>query len=299
MENKLKKLLQTIDFEQITYKQGQDFLKLTLDIVEKAKKDIDDKLLENDEINQNNIQEFNKKYEDIKNIVNEFNKKSTLISSESYKKDIAKYVKVPIIDKIIEKTETIIEKPIITNEIREVSKTDEPNVIVNKINEAQNKIRVDKIDGLNEMELRIKSDIAMPITTSFINGKRAKNIDILGSSVVVSGDTAKIRLNTPIVVSYTDRASSVIDVTVIDLYKLTAVANDTTFSTTGTGNDGQKLMIRFKDAGVAKNLTWDSIFRVIGVTLPTITVAGKTHYVGCVYNSTDSKWDVLAVGQEA
>jgi hypothetical protein len=98
---------------------------------------------------------------------------------------------------------------------------------------------------------------------------------------------------TPRVVTTTDDATAVIDVDVTDQYQLTAVANDTTFSTTGTPTAGQKLIIRFKDAGVAKAITWDAVFRAVSATLPTTTVANKTHYVGCIYNATDSKWDVV------
>lgn len=101
------------------------------------------------------------------------------------------------------------------------------------------------------------------------------------------------------VVTTTDDATAVIDVDVTDVYQLSAVANATTFSTTGTPTDGQKLFIRFKDAGVAKGLTWDAVFAVIGVTLPTTTVASKWHYVGCQYNSAATKWHVLAVSVEA
>jgi hypothetical protein len=35
------------------------------------------------------------------------------------------------------------------------------------------------------------------------------------------------------------------------------------------------------------------------VTLPTTTVISKTLYLGMIYNSTDTKWDVVAVAQEA
>jgi hypothetical protein len=67
----------------------------------------------------------------------------------------------------------------------------------------------------------------------------------------------------------------------------------------GTPTQGQRLMIRIKDNGTARSITWNAIFRAIGVTLPTTTVISKTHYIGAVYNSTDTKWDVLAVGAEA
>jgi hypothetical protein len=59
------------------------------------------------------------------------------------------------------------------------------------------------------------------------------------------------------------------------------------------------LFLRFKDAGVAKTITWNAIFRAVGVTLPTTTVANKTHYVYAKYNVADTKWDVLDVKQEA
>lgn len=101
------------------------------------------------------------------------------------------------------------------------------------------------------------------------------------------------------VITTTDDATAVIDVTLTDVYELTAVANATTFSTTGTPRDGQRIIIRFKDAGVAKALTWDAIFVVVGVTLPTTTVAGKWHYVGVKYNSSASAFHVLAVGVQA
>lgn len=116
---------------------------------------------------------------------------------------------------------------------------------------------------------------------------------------VSSTNTFTNKAITQRVVTTTDDATAVIDVAVTDTYELSAVANATTFSTTGTPTDGQKLIIRFKDAGVAKGLTWDAIFVAIGVTLPTTTVASKWHYVGATYNSAASKFHVLAVGQEA
>lgn len=101
------------------------------------------------------------------------------------------------------------------------------------------------------------------------------------------------------VVTTTDDATAVIDVGVTDIYELSAIANATTFSTTGSPTDGQKLMIRFKDAGTAKALTWDTVFVAIGVTAPTTTVAGKWHYVGCEYNAAATKWHILAVAVQA
>ena len=62
---------------------------------------------------------------------------------------------------------------------------------------------------------------------------------------------------------------------------------------------GRRRLLRFKDNGTTRTIAWSSIYRAIGVTLPTATAAGKLLYVGVVYNGTDGKWDVLAVGWEA
>jgi hypothetical protein len=90
-----------------------------------------------------------------------------------------------------------------------------------------------------------------------------------------------------------------------DEYALTALANALTINADANTApaDGQRMMFRFKDNGTARVLTWTTgstnSFRVVGVTLPTTTVASKLLYVGCIYNSADSRWDAIAVGQEA
>jgi len=72
---------------------------------------------------------------------------------------------------------------------------------------------------------------------------------------------------------------------------------------TGTPTDGKTAIFRIVDNGVARTLTWTTGvsqgFRAVGVTLPTTTVANKVLYVGAVYNSNASRWDVLSVAQEA
>jgi hypothetical protein len=69
----------------------------------------------------------------------------------------------------------------------------------------------------------------------------------------------------------------------------------------GTATNGQKLNIRLYAAS-AQTVSWTTTaggYRIIGTTLPTTVAAGKTVYVGCVYNSTDSFWDVVAVATQA
>jgi hypothetical protein len=69
----------------------------------------------------------------------------------------------------------------------------------------------------------------------------------------------------------------------------------------GTPTAGQRLILRIKDNGTARTITWTTTtggYRPIGTTLPSNTVANKTLYVGCIFNSNDNFWDVVAVTQE-
>lgn len=85
-----------------------------------------------------------------------------------------------------------------------------------------------------------------------------------------------------------------------DIYTVTALATGATFGApTGTPVNGQALVIRVKDNGTAQTLAYNAIYRAIGVTLPTTTVISKTLYLGMIYNSADTKWDVTGVAQEA
>lgn len=125
------------------------------------------------------------------------------------------------------------------------------------------------------------------------------SIESVAIPTISSTHTLTNKRITQRVVTTADDATAVIDVDVTDQYQLTAMANATTISTTGTPTAGQKLTIRLKDDGTGRALTWDGVFRAIGVTLPTTTVANKTHYIGCIYNLTDTKWDVVAVVAQA
>lgn len=62
---------------------------------------------------------------------------------------------------------------------------------------------------------------------------------------------------------------------------------------------GWRLLLRLKDDGTGRAITWNAIYRAIGFTLPTTTVASKTLYAGFIYNATDTKWDCLVWEQES
>lgn len=81
-----------------------------------------------------------------------------------------------------------------------------------------------------------------------------------------------------------------------DVHIITALAAGATFAApTGTPTQGQQLIIRVKDNGTARSLGWNAIYRAsTDLALPTTTILSKTIYCGFIYNSTDTKWDLLA-----
>lgn len=91
------------------------------------------------------------------------------------------------------------------------------------------------------------------------------------------------------------------DVASYDMYNCYGLTGTLTIAApTGTPVDGTRLTFRFLDNGVPRTLTWTSTWPVvIGVTLPTTTVANKVTYVGMVYSSTSSQWEVIAVTTQA
>ena len=84
-------------------------------------------------------------------------------------------------------------------------------------------------------------------------------------------------------------------------YYITALEEEATFAApSGTPVNGNTLVIRVKDNGTARVLNWNAIY--VGTydkTLPTTTVLGKTMYLGFVYNSANSKWELLGRVDEA
>lgn len=85
-----------------------------------------------------------------------------------------------------------------------------------------------------------------------------------------------------------------------DAYGITAQdAALTIAAPTGTPTPMQPMLLRIKDNGTARALTWNAVFRAVGVTLPTTTTAGKSLYAMLVWNSTLSKCDVIGLTQEA
>jgi len=100
--------------------------------------------------------------------------------------------------------------------------------------------------------------------------------------------------------SYTTDTGSALSIATCDVFLVTAQAGALKLNNPGgTPLDGNMLAVRIKDNGTARALTYDTQFRAIGTELPSTTVISKTLYMLFMYNSADTKWDLLAVNQEA
>ena len=118
-----------------------------------------------------------------------------------------------------------------------------------------------------------------------------------GNISVVGGIVGLIN---PRTVTTTSNASLTPNIAVYDQYNYTALATGLTINApTGSPVDGNKLLFRILDNGTTQTLTWNATYTAIGVTLPVATTANKMVYVGCVYNSTNTRWDAIAVSTQA
>jgi hypothetical protein len=104
------------------------------------------------------------------------------------------------------------------------------------------------------------------------------------------------RLN-PTTTTVASTATLTPDISAGDTFTITAQAVALSIANpTGTPVNGQKMTIRIDDNGTARAITWSGTqYRAsTDLPLPTTTIATKTMYLGFIYNSTDTKWDLLA-----
>jgi hypothetical protein len=135
------------------------------------------------------------------------------------------------------------------------------------------------------------------INAANFDGIVGANTAAAGSFTTGSFSTAisNSRIN-PRTSSTASTATLTPDISAYDQYNLTAQAATLTVAAPiGTPVDGNKLIIRILDNGTTRSISWNATYTAIGVTLPTATTANKIIYVGCIYNSTNTRWDVAAV----
>lgn len=102
-------------------------------------------------------------------------------------------------------------------------------------------------------------------------------------------------------IALTDGATVPLNASLGNLYYLVAAGDRTILAPDNPPASGhtQKLIIRHLASGANRTLTLTTgsagAFR-FGSTLTglTVTLNGKTDYIGCLWNSSDSRWDVVA-----
>jgi hypothetical protein len=151
--------------------------------------------------------------------------------------------------------------------------------------------------------LSLPQDIHTGATPTFagvtLGGVTNKLLVSSGGTLTIEGTARVNSIGVPKIISTTSSATPTPNCDTTEMYILTALGVAAAFGIpTGTPSHGQRLIIRIKDDGTIRALSWNAIYRVVGTTLPVATVASKYIYVFCVYNTTDTKWDVLAVNQE-
>jgi len=131
--------------------------------------------------------------------------KGDFVKGEDYvltakdKKEIASSIKVPVVEKIVEKTEVIKEQPIekITNEIKEVAKYEKPEELAKKLNTLEEKVDLSVIRGLKNVLDILRRNIhskqsggggmGLPVSFSF-NGNGSTTEFTLPNNVAAGGN---------------------------------------------------------------------------------------------------------------
>jgi hypothetical protein len=102
---------------------------------------------------------------------------------------------------------------------------------------------------------------------------------------------------TPRITTITSSGTPTINTDNCDCVTITALAEAITSMTTnlsGTPTNFQKLIIRIKDDGTARAITWGASFVAKGVSLPTTTVLSKLLTVGFIYDTVLNTWGCVA-----
>ncbi len=160
-----------------------------------------------------------------------------------------------------------------------------------------NYAKLAEIEVVNGASTIVNADITDSRVQSTINS------DYISVTVEVTADSTTTftnkRINPRVVTaaSYTTDTGTALDVSTCDEFDVTAQAGALKLNNPGgTPVNGQKIIVRIKDDGTPRALTSDTQFRASSdLALPTTTFLSKTLYMGFIFNSADTKWDLLAV----
>jgi hypothetical protein len=135
------------------------------------------------------------------------------------------------------------------------------------------------------------------VTKAQVGLANVDNTSDASKPVSVATQTAlNLKQNKPSIVSLTDQATIATDASLGDTFSVTLGGNRT-LGTPTNPTAGQKVTWIIKqDATGSRTITLSSGFR-LGTDIGAVTLsttAAKSDYLGAIYNSSDSKWDVVA-----
>ena len=144
-------------------------------------------------------------------------------------------------------------------------------------------------------DLTVSDDIAVTDDATIGGDLAVTGAVTVTGELSVAGATGVVRTAS---VALTDGATVALNAALGGVFTLTAAGNRTILAPTNAV-DGQKIVIRHVASGGARTLTLTTgsagAFRFgTDITAVTATNSGLTDYIGCVYNSTASRWDVVA-----
>jgi hypothetical protein len=135
--------------------------------------------------------------------------------------------------------------------------------------------------------------------TVFVTYPSSKSVNLNATNAV-----SNTRIDPRVYTGANSDTSVTPDISLYDMYVWTGLSTAGTLTISapiGTPLNGDKLMFRIQDDATtsAVTLSWNAIFRQINVPIPTTTGgSGKVVYVGCIYNSYSTTWDIIASGTQ-
>ena len=131
------------------------------------------------------------------------------------------------------------------------------------------------------------------LVNKFVKGGSTSGARLTSSGLAAAPTWSNI--STTVSVTLTDGASVALDASLGTVFTLTSTTSPTIAAPTNPTAD-QKIMIRYKNnQGGSVTLGLNSAF-TFGSDIGALTATpnGTTDYIGCIYNSATSKWNVIA-----
>lgn len=208
------------------------------------------------------------------------------VLTQDDKLEIAKKIKVPVVEKIIEKTETIVEQPLVTNEIKEVAKYETGKQIADKLNILEEVVDQKVIKGLTKKITDLSSNIAHNAAKLYTGISETRALELIDQNTTTAVRTKRV-------VTATDATSITPNADTSDWTEQVntqATGTLTINAPTGTPSNKQAWGLEIKSTNV-QTFSWNAVFVGGTTALPTATTGGgKIDLYTFVYSTTNSKW---------